>query len=57
MIKKEKDVEKEEKDNSSKDTKDGIKTKKVKNPDNWIYCRLGHLHLLLEQWPKGKLNI
>ncbi|XP_070173907.1 lysine-specific demethylase 6A-like isoform X1 [Littorina saxatilis] len=29
------------------------KAKKLKPLDPWIYCRLGHLHLLLEQFPKA----
>ena len=28
-------------------------SRKVRALDNWIFCRLGHLHLLLEQFPKG----
>ena len=41
---------------TSKEGKDSEKSRKLKPLDNWIFCRLGHLHLLLEQFPKGIVN-
>lgn len=37
-----------------RESKEHEKSKKRRPLDNWIYCRLGHLHLLLEQFPKGE---
>ncbi|KAK7489287.1 hypothetical protein BaRGS_00019395 [Batillaria attramentaria] len=45
---------KENKDTKvAKETKDADKTKKRRLLEHWVYCRLGHLHLLLEQFPKA----
>ncbi|PVD19066.1 hypothetical protein C0Q70_21625 [Pomacea canaliculata] len=39
----------------TKDLKESLdKIKKRKPLDSWVYCRLGHLHLLLEHYARGE---
>lgn len=39
-----------------KDDVDGVSCKEI-NIDPKTYCKLGHFHLLLEDYSKGKFNI